>query len=120
NVNWLEYLHYLKKDSLPEIYQAALPDTSVWSRELSFNDPYELYYLRYPGFRFYPVVGVSWLQANNYALWRTAKVNESMARKGGGSGRRGGFLGLFGGRSEEPAEGATPAIESGLVLPNYR
>lgn len=111
NVNWLEYLHYLKKDSLPEVHQAALPDTSVWSRELSFNDPYELYYLRYPGFRFYPVVGVSWLQANNYALWRTAKVNEGMARQAGGGGRR---------RGGQPEETTTPSIESGYVLPNYR
>jgi len=122
NINWLEYLHYLKADSLPEVYQAALPDTTVWSRELSFNDPYELYYLRYPGFRFYPVVGVSWLQANNYALWRTAKVNEGMARRANGGGGRKGFLGIGGGRSkgEAPAEGSTPAIESGYVLPNYR
>ncbi|WP_187263445.1 gliding motility lipoprotein GldJ [Pontibacter beigongshangensis] len=123
NIHWLEYLHYLKRDSLPEIYEAALPDTTVWSRQLSFNDPYVTYYLRYPGFRFFPVVGVSWLQATNYCVWRTDKVNENLAREhneieGGGSRRRG----LFGRKSaEEPTEEASAlSIESGYVLPNYR
>ncbi|MBC5774589.1 gliding motility lipoprotein GldJ [Pontibacter sp. KCTC 32443] len=121
NIHWLEYLHYIKQDSVPEVYQAALPDTTVWSRQLSFNDPYVTYYLRYPGFRFFPVVGVSWLQANNYAIWRTAKVNENLAKEatGGGGGKRG----LFGrkkGAEEAPAEGEKPSIESGYVLPNYR
>jgi formylglycine-generating enzyme len=119
NIHWLEYLHYLKRDSVPEVHQAALPDTTVWSRQLSFNDPYVTYYLRYPGFRFFPVVGVSWLQANNYALWRTAKVNENLAKEATG---RGGKRGLFGrrGGDEAPAEGEKLSIESGYVLPNYR
>ncbi|MGV3503099.1 MAG: gliding motility lipoprotein GldJ [Adhaeribacter sp.] len=121
NVHWLEYLMYVKRDSSEEFYRSALPDTTVWKRELSFNDPYEQYYLRYPGFRFYPVVGVSWEQANDYCVWRTVKVNEMMSKTGGGGG--GGFK-LFGkkkGAAAEPqAEGANASIESGLRLPNYR
>ena len=117
NIHWLEYLHYLKRDSVPEVYQAALPDTTVWSRQLSFNDPYVTYYLRYPGFRFFPVVGVSWLQATDFCLWRTAKVNENLAKLAqeemGGGRRR---------RRSEPEETTVNAlsIESGYVLPNYR
>jgi formylglycine-generating enzyme len=61
NIHWLEYLHYLKQDSLPEVYTAALPDTTVWSQQLSFNDPYVTYYLRYPGFRFFPVISTLFL-----------------------------------------------------------
>ncbi|MHC2990565.1 gliding motility protein [Pontibacter sp. HJ8] len=119
NIHWLEYLHYLKADSLPEVYQAALPDTTVWSRQLSFNDPYVTYYLRYPGFRFFPVVGVSWLQANDYCTWRTAKVNENLAKEAtSGGGKR---KGLFGKRAaQEPVEAEALSIESGYVLPNYR
>lgn len=48
----------------------------VWARELSFNDPYVSYYMRFPGFRFYPVVGISYGQAVNYCRWRTAIVDQ--------------------------------------------
>jgi gliding motility-associated lipoprotein GldJ len=134
NIHWLEYLHYLRKDSTEEQYKAALPDTAVWARDLSFNDPYVTYYLRYPGFRYFPVVGVNWLQADRYCTWRTAKVNENLAK--GGSSSKGG--GLFGKKKKKgddaaaagSAEGAGagalangkggPSIEQGTSLPNYR
>ncbi|QIX61561.1 SUMF1/EgtB/PvdO family nonheme iron enzyme [Hymenobacter lutimineralis] len=133
NIHWLEYLHFVRKDSAEEFYQSALPDTTVWARELSFNDPYVDYYLRYPGFRYFPVVGVSWLQANDYCTWRTAKVNEKLAGEGdiedGGGKKKGG--GLFGKKknADAPADAAVGAegtgkskiaIENGNTLPNYR
>jgi sulfatase modifying factor 1 len=135
NIHWLEYLHFIRKDSSEEKYKAALPDTTVWARDLSFNDPYVTYYLRYPGFRYFPVVGVNWLQANSYCDWRTAKVNENLAK--GGSGSKGG--GLFGKKKKKgdtgtSAEGGATAgaagaladgkgsasIENGNTVPNYR
>ena len=122
NIHWLEYLHFVRRDSSEEFFVSALPDTTVWARQLSFNDPYVDYYLRYPGFRYFPVVGVSWLQANDYCTWRTAKVNEKLANEGTG-GRKG--FNLFGRRRNQTAEatgeaGARLGIESGRVLPNYR
>ena len=106
NIHWLEYLFFIKKDSSEEFYKSALPDTTVWARQLSFNDPYVDHYLRYPGFRYFPVVGVSWEQANDYAIWRTQKVNQNLAKEAG----------------VEVPEGSTGRIplESGVVLPNYR
>jgi len=39
--------------------------------------------LRHPAYRDYPVVGVSWLQANDFCKWRTDRVNEQiMVREG--------------------------------------
>jgi sulfatase modifying factor 1 len=70
NIHWVEYLWHIRKESEQE-YTAALPDTLVWVRQFSFNDFYVENYLRHPAFRFYPVVGVSWLQANEYCKWRT-------------------------------------------------
>jgi formylglycine-generating enzyme required for sulfatase activity len=55
----------------------------VWRTKLAYNEPFVEYYLRYPSFNDYPVVGVSWLQANDYCLWRTDRVNEDiMIREG--------------------------------------
>ena len=63
NIAWREYLYDIKKDSVEDVYTAALPDTAAWARELAYNDPYIEQYLRFPGFNYYPVVGVSWSQA---------------------------------------------------------
>ncbi len=106
NIHWLEYLYYVKLDSSREFYQSALPDTTVWTSDLAFNDPYRDHYLRYPGFRYYPVVGVSWIQANDFCKWRTAMVNLKLAEDAG---------------VEIPAEsGGRIALETGVVLPDYR
>jgi formylglycine-generating enzyme len=105
NIHWLEYMFYVKRDSSEEFYLSTLPDTTVWKSELAYNDPYEDHYLRYPGFRYYPVVGVSWRQAVDYCNWRTAVVNQKLAEDAGVEIAEGG--------------GRIP-LESGAVLPNYR
>jgi sulfatase modifying factor 1 len=106
NIHWLEYVHYLAKDSAQEVYQAALPDTSVWVGKLAFNDPYVEHYFRYPGFRYFPVVGITWNQANKFAVWRTTAVNTKLLTDSG----------------EELPESTTGRIplESGVVVPAYR
>ena len=78
NQHWLDYLHWTKRTytDFPVVYKKALPDTLVWRSKLGYNEPYVEYYLRHPAYRDYPVVGVSWLQANNYCAWRTDRVNE--------------------------------------------
>jgi len=79
NVDYLEYLYWLKRVysmSYPEVYKKALPDTLVWRDKLGYNEPFVTQYLRHPAFQNYPVVGVSWSQANDYCLWRTDRVNE--------------------------------------------
>ena len=48
----------------------------VWRHKLAYNEPYVNGYLRHPAFRNYPVVGVSWKQAQDYCVWRTDRVNE--------------------------------------------
>ena len=82
NIHWLEFLHSAL-DSGIDYYNGMLPDTNVWSKPLAANDPYVDHYLRYPGFRFYPVVGVNWLQAQEYCKWRTAVVNRDLVRREG-------------------------------------
>ncbi len=85
NINYREYLYWLYNTykSYPEVYRDALPDTLVWREELAYNEPLVETYLRHPSFDEYPVVGVSWVQANKYCEWRTDRVNEMILVKRG-------------------------------------
>ena len=79
NFSYLEYLYWTGRvfgPTYPEVFYKALPDTLVWREKLAYNEPYVEYYLRHPAYRDYPVVGVSWLQANDFCSWRTDRVNE--------------------------------------------
>lgn len=85
NVDWLEYLYWIRRNYATdaEYYYNALPDTLVWRQPLSYNEPYVNNYLRHPAFQDYPVVGVTWEQANAYCEWRTDRVNEEILRSKG-------------------------------------
>ncbi|SFR54520.1 gliding motility-associated lipoprotein GldJ [Robiginitalea myxolifaciens] len=89
NVMYLEYLDYLKSVYPPEnpqytnIYVGALPDTLVWRNRLGFNETMTNNYLRHPAYAEYPVVGVNWVQAVQFAEWRTDRVNEAMLEREG-------------------------------------
>lgn len=79
NFSYLEYLWWTSRvfgPTFPDIYYKALPDTLVWRSKLAYNEPFVEYYLRHPAYRDYPVVGVNWLQANDFCAWRTDRVNE--------------------------------------------
>lgn len=81
NLDYREYLYWIDRvfgESYPEVYLNALPDTLVWREELSYNEPMVETYFRFPSYDEYPVVGVSWLQANEYCKWRTDRVNEML------------------------------------------
>ena len=78
---WTEYLAWLQRiygSSYPEIVERALPDTAAWRNKLAYNEPMVNFYLRHPAYRDYPVVGVSWLQANDFCKWRSDRVNEGI------------------------------------------
>ncbi|MCW3090680.1 MAG: gliding motility lipoprotein GldJ [Ferruginibacter sp.] len=78
NVHYREYIYWLENTFAGDtsIMAKALPDTLAWREELAYNEPYVEYYFRYPAYNYYPVVGVSWLQAHDFCIWRTDRVNE--------------------------------------------
>lgn len=86
NHQYREYLYWLNRvfgSDYPELVRKATPDTLCWREELAYNEPLVQYYFRHPSYDDYPVVGVNWLQANEYCQWRSDRVNEGiMAKKG--------------------------------------
>ncbi len=81
NSEYSLFLQYMKDIFPPtepqfrEIYQSLLPDTLVWRKSLGNTNLLSEEYFRHPAYAEYPVVGVTWIQANKYCKWRTNAVN---------------------------------------------
>ena len=90
NLQYREYTDWVKRVFWEDgdgthnyLYTHALPDTTVWRSELSYNEPMVNQYFRHPAYQDYPVVGVSWQQATDFCIWRTDRVNERILIKRG-------------------------------------
>ena len=75
-LDWLEFVFPKGDEKYKYIYQGALPDTLVWRNRLGYVEELTSNYLRHPAYAEYPVVGVNWMQAVQFAEWRTDRVNE--------------------------------------------
>ncbi|MDE5634810.1 MAG: SUMF1/EgtB/PvdO family nonheme iron enzyme, partial [Muribaculaceae bacterium] len=60
------------------------PDTTAWVNDFenAYNEPYVRLYFSNGGYNEYPVVGVSWEQANAFCNWRTEYLRRSLGRDG--------------------------------------
>lgn len=60
------------------------PDTTAWVNDFenAYNEPYVRMYFSHGGYNEYPVVGVSWEQANAFANWRTDFLRRSLGKEG--------------------------------------
>lgn len=58
------------------------PDTTCWVNDFpnADNEMYSRYYFSHPDYRDYPVVGVTWEQANAYCAWRTERAIQNLGR----------------------------------------
>ena len=132
NIDYLEYIYWLNRiygQDYPEMVTNALPDTLVWRKSMSYNEPMVEIYFRHPAYSDYPVVGVSWIQACDYALWRSDRVNEKLLIDAG-------MLSFDDGQNSESnfttdgylagtyigvgGDGKRSKMEDGIILPKYR
>ena len=142
NVDYREYISWLNRVfgmNNPQVVVGAQPDTLVWRDPMAYNEPYVEYYYRHPSFNEYPVVGVNWLQAQEYCIWRTDRVNEMIMVEMGhielstdqqderNFNTEAYIYGLYTPNIINPIESLNPNVESrllnvedGILLPKYR
>jgi gliding motility-associated lipoprotein GldJ len=150
NLMYLEFLDWTKKVFSPDdpnyknIYAGVLPDTLVWRSPLGFNETMVNVYLRHPAYAEYPVVGVNWVQASQFAKWRTDRVNEAVLERDGyiKEGAKydvtaestfstqaylerpeetyGGAIDTLQGKMQKDSTAVYAKMQSGEILPEYR
>ncbi|WP_449500885.1 type IX secretion system lipoprotein PorK/GldK [Aegicerativicinus sediminis] len=73
-----------RKDVIVKDEVMVYPDTTAWIRDFtySYNEPMHNDYFWHDAYGNYPVVGVSWKQANAFCNWRTLYKNGYQKAKG--------------------------------------
>ena len=136
NKKYRDYTHWLESLALDSasstqaaVYTAmaneALPDTLVWRSPLAYNEPMVQGYFRAKAFNDYPVVGVSWEQANKYCRWRTDRANEKALAFYGLIGPKERYVGKLTGKDklETTQKGNNRLKKSGeefVMVPDFR
>lgn len=145
NYNYRVYIYWIKDQfpDFPEVYNNCLPPETICSDSLIYNDPYLYNNFLHPAFSYYPVIGLSWLQIQNYLQWKTDRLNECILWDRGmidintmGTGEdqfttetylaKVYTTGLHRGIKDyslyaaDPKFGRTPNSSDGILLPHYR
>ena len=89
NHEYRQFTNSLLKDSLQvlgeeKIMSEYYPDTTVWKKDFTYTngDPMVEYYFSSPAYDMYPVVGVSWVAAKYFCLWRSNMLNDYRKKEG--------------------------------------
>ena len=69
NIQYLEFLSYLKRTNQTEKLAIAQIDTSKWIVKPGYFEPYAKYYHSHPAYREYPVVNISKVGAELFCEW---------------------------------------------------
>ncbi len=75
NFSYLEFVYWIYRTEGRSEYLKLLPDTACWLKDSTGDIASSAIYLRYPAYRGFPVVGVSYELATKYCEWRSDRVN---------------------------------------------
>ena len=81
NESYGEFVYWMRRtygEEFPDKVTAVYPDTATWRDKLAWREGFVDYYFQSPSYKDYPVVGVTWEQAQAYCTWRTDRVNEKI------------------------------------------
>lgn len=145
NISYREFVYWMQRaygEEYPERVRAVYPDTNAWRDKLAWREEMVDFYFQSPIYDDYPVVGVTWEQANQFCVWRTDRVNEKILvdkgiivldqteLRGETAFQTDVYLaGQYRGESKNELENLDPAAggeprqvrrEDGILLPNYR
>ena len=82
---WAElYLRNLDWKKIEYKGKSIFPNTQVWNTDfpMSYNQPMRDYYFVHPAYDNYPIVGVTWVQAKAFSVWRTQLLNSWLVAMG--------------------------------------
>jgi formylglycine-generating enzyme required for sulfatase activity len=75
-----DYTEFLKNISKEDSIN-NLPDSEMWIKSMKNGNPMAEYYFRHPAYKNYPVVNVTFEQANAYCRWLTLMLNKKYHQK---------------------------------------
>ncbi|UYZ64723.1 formylglycine-generating enzyme family protein [Hymenobacter weizhouensis] len=75
NLHWLEYLHFIRRDSSAQFFRSQLPDTTKWvSTSVDTGQAVQPFFW-IPTNRTNPITNITHEQARAYCRWRSAVVS---------------------------------------------
>ena len=81
NKQYGEFVYWMNRaygEEFSEKVKAIMPDTATWRDRLAWRESFVDHYFQSPSYQDYPVVGVTWEQAQQFCIWRTDRVNEKI------------------------------------------
>lgn len=77
NIDYMEYLYWLKQNGNDEILSTVTLDTSAWLMDGTHMEPYANTYHQHPAYHEYPVVTISHEAAVQYCAWLADRLNDN-------------------------------------------